>query len=64
MELQETKKNPKEAKLVHGTIKAAVLEGESKCLDVIVLSFFYDSKDVYFKTTTSTMNHKGEGNLQ
>ena len=53
MALQETKKNPKKAELVRGTIKAAVLEGDPKSLDVIVLSF-YDSKDVYFMSTSCT----------
>lgn len=47
---QETKKNPNEAALVRGTIKAAVLEGDPKCPDVCVLSF-YDSKDVYLMST-------------
>ena len=38
---------------MRGTIKAAVLEGDPKCPDVIVLSF-YDSKDVYFMSTSCT----------
>jgi len=51
--LQETRKNPNEAALVRGTIKAAVLEGDPKCPNVCVLSF-YDNKDVYIMSTSCT----------
>jgi hypothetical protein len=50
--LQETQKNAKEADKVHGTIKAAVLD-DPECPSVVCMSY-YDSKDVYFMSTSAT----------
>jgi hypothetical protein len=51
--LQEFQKNPKEADKVRGTIKAAVLDNDPGCPSVICVSY-YDSKDVYFMSTSAT----------
>jgi len=51
--LQEFQKNSKEADKVRGTIKAAVLEGDSSCPSLICMSY-YDAKDVYFMSTAVT----------
>jgi hypothetical protein len=51
--LQEFQKNPKEADKVQGTIKVAVLDNDPGSPSVICVSY-YDSKDVYFMSTSAT----------
>jgi hypothetical protein len=55
---QEYKKNPNEAALVCGTVKSAVIEGDSKCPHVCVLSF-YDSKYILFDEHNLYSNEMG-----
>lgn len=51
--MQEFQKNAKEADKVRGTIKAAVLEGDLACPNIVCMSY-YDAKDVYFMSTAAT----------
>ena len=48
--LQEEKTSPLEICQVHGTVKAAVLEGDSEMPDLVAVSY-YDQKPVHFLST-------------
>ena len=48
--LQEEKTSPSEIRQVRGTVKAAVLEGDSEMPDLVAVSY-YDQKPVHFLST-------------
>ena len=48
--LQEEKMSPSEIRQVRGTVKAAVLEGDSEMPDLVAVSY-YDQKPVHFLST-------------
>ena len=48
--IQEERKNPKEIREARGTVKAAVLEGDTNCPELVAVSF-YDQKPVHFLST-------------
>jgi hypothetical protein len=51
--LQEELKNQKEAEKVRGQTKAAVLEGDTECPNLVAFSV-YDTKPVHFLSTSCT----------
>ena len=48
--IQEEKKNPSEIRAVRGTVKAAVLDGDTAVPDLVAVSY-YDQKPVHFLST-------------